>query len=200
MRRIIVWAAQILPTLVVLGCDRSTEDCAGRCGEGTRCESGKCVVAAAEQPEPEAKTDEAEPSERRRRRRGKRGGGGTQRGGLPDKDDHVPRYRADRSEQIGEGSQRLSDRTIRKELAEVEPAFNRCLARASEVTDTELSGTVSFKLGIEPSGKVWGVNASVPSSWGVPGLKACFRNAVYEHRFPSWDGPAAGVDYHFKVD
>lgn len=181
-------------------CDRSTEDCGGFCGEGTVCEAGKCVVAPP--PEPEAEPEDEEPKGKKRRRRRRKGGGdeATASGSLPDKDGHVPRYRGDRQEEIGEGSERLSDRKIRSELAKVEPAFNRCLARASEVTDATLAGTVSFKIGIEPTGKVWGVNASLPKSWGVPGLKACFRNAVYDHRFPSWDGPATGVDYHFQVD
>ncbi|MEM7156463.1 MAG: hypothetical protein AAF799_26665 [Myxococcota bacterium] len=182
-----------------LACQPNQGDCGGFCGEGTVCEAGKCVVAPPEaEPEPEA--EEPEGNKRRKRKR-KRGGGSTPASGrLPDKDGHIPRYRADRTESIGEGSERLSDRRVRQELGKAEPAFNRCLERASEVTDAALAGTVSFKLGIEPSGKVWGVNASLPKSWNVPGLKACFRKAVYAHRFPSWDGPSMGVDYHFQVD
>lgn len=171
------------------------------CGPGTVCDGSKCVVAATpalddEEPEPE----DAKGSERRRRRKKAPGNAAPASGGLPDRDGHIPRFRADRLEQIGEGSERLSDRTIRQELSTIEPAFDRCLARASEVTDATLSGTVSFKIGIEPTGKVWGVNASLPKAWGVPGLRACFRTAIYDHRFPSWDGPATGVDYHFTVD
>ncbi|MCB9717779.1 MAG: hypothetical protein H6712_28280 [Myxococcales bacterium] len=198
MRRLVMLAA-LATGPGLLACDRSTEDCGGHCGAGTVCEADKCVVAPG--PEPEAEPEPEEPSDKkRRRRRRKDGGDPATGGGLPDRDANVPRYRADRLEEIGEGSERISDRRIRQELAEIEPAFNRCLARASEVSDATLSGTVSFQIGIEPTGKVWGVNATLPSSWGVPGLKACFRNAVYEHRFPSWDGPATGVDYHFTVD
>lgn len=165
------------------------------------CEAGKCIVAPPEaEAEPEPEEPEGNKRRKRRRRRGGGGDGAAANGRLPDKDGHIPRYRADRTETIGEGSERLSDRRVRQELAEAEPAFNRCLERASEVTDATLAGTVSFKLGIEPSGKVWGVNASLPKSWNVPGLKACFRKAVYAHRFPSWDGPSMGVDYHFQVD
>lgn len=189
--------------LVVLaltaGCDRSAEDCGGFCGEGTVCQAGKCVVGSPEPlAEPEPEPEQA--SGKKRRRRKGTGKDAPASGGLPDQDGHIPRYRADRDEQIGEGNERISDRRIRQELSTLEPAFNRCLARAAEVTDAALAGTVSFKIGIEPSGKVWGVNASLPSSWDVPGLRACFRTVVYEHRFPSWDGPATGVDYHFTVD
>ncbi len=182
------------------GCPAPTENCAGMCGPGTVCEQGQCVVAPAAESEPEP---EPEPdTKKKRRRRGKRRSGdeSSAKGGLDDKDGHIPRYRADRDEQIDEGGERMSDRKVRQELRGLEPDFNRCLSRASEVTDAALSGTVSFQIGIESSGKVWGVNAKLPSSWGVPGLRACFRKIIHGHRFPSWNGPAMGVDYHFKVD
>jgi hypothetical protein len=187
----------------LLGCQPSTEDCGGFCGEGTVCEAGKCVVAPPPSTEPEPEPA-PEDGKSRRRRRGKRRGGGDDdapaAGGLPDKDGHIPRYRADRDEQIGEGGERLSDRKVRQELSGLEPKFNDCLQRASAVTDAALTGTVSFQIGIEPSGKVWGINAKLPSSWDVPGLRACFRKVIWGHRFPSWSGPSMGVDYHFKVD
>lgn len=186
----------------IVSCSPSSDDCGGFCGEGTVCESGRCIVA----PAPEAETP-AEPApedgKKKRRRRGKRRGGGdgaVAAGGLSDKDGHIPRYRPDRDEQIGEGGERLGDRKVRQQLATLEPAFNRCLSRAAEVTDATLTGQVTFQIGIEPSGKVWGVNARLPGSWSVPGLRACFRKVIWGHRFPSWNGPSMGVDYHFKVD
>lgn len=189
---------------LVGGCQPSTDNCGGFCGAGTECREGRCEVAEVELEEDETDADEDEPKKkRRRRRRGRKGGDGddgSEAGaGLPDNDASVPRFRADRLEKIGEGTERLSDRKVRQELRNVEPAFNRCLARAAAVTDAELSGSVSFQIGIEPSGKVWGVNAKLPSSWAVDGLRACFRKAVYAYRFPTWDGQPMGVDYHFVV-
>jgi len=181
------------------GCNPSADQCGGFCGASTICEADRCVVAPPPPSEAEPEAEEPKGKKRRRRRGGKRKDSAAH-GSLPDKDGHIPRYRADRVEQIGEGSERLPDRKVRQELATIEPAFNRCLARASEVTDTALAGTVSFKVGIESSGKVWGINAKLPSSWGVDGLRACFRKAIFGHRFPRWDGPAMGVDYHFQVD
>ena len=185
-----------------MSCERSAEDCGGFCGDGTVCQAGKCVVAAVKaEAEVEVEAEEPRGKKKRRRKGGKDGaadeGGGA---GLPDQDGHIPRYRADRDEAIGEGTERLSDRRVRQELATLEPAFDRCLARAAEVSEVELAGTVSFKIGIEATGKVWGVNASLPGGWEVPGLRVILRKVVWEHRFPSWDGPAMGVDYHFVVE
>ncbi|MCH9687061.1 MAG: hypothetical protein K0V04_36840 [Deltaproteobacteria bacterium] len=181
-----------------IGCQSNPAACGGFCGEGTVCEAGRCIVAPL--PEPEVEAEPEAKGGKKRRRKGKRKGGRTAAGGLDDRDGHIPRYRAKRDEQIPEGSERLSDRKVRQQMRTLEPAFNRCLERASQVTDATLTGSVSFTVGIEPSGKVWGVNARLPSKWGVEGLRACFRKVVYGHRFPSWDGPSMGVDYHFQVD
>jgi len=191
---------------VGLGCPPSTEDCGGFCGPGTVCTEGRCVVQP--EPEPEAEPEpesDAKAGNKRRRRRGRRGGGGGDEdppaaGGLDDRDGHIPRYRSDREEVLGEGGERPSDRSIRQQLSRLEPAFDRCLARAAAVTDTALSGTVTFQIGIEPSGKVWGVNARLPPAWDVPGLRACFRIVVFDHRFDGWSGPSMSVDYHFQVE
>lgn len=186
----------------LVGCAAPGGPCNNFCGAGTECRDNVCVVAKA-QPEPQLDAEPEPDKKKRRRRRRRKGGGGDSSpaaGGLPYNDGAIPRYRADRLENIGEGTERLSDRRVRQELSTVEPDFNNCLSRASALTDAELSGQVTFQIGIEPSGKVWGVNARVPSSWDVPGLRACFRNAVYDHRFPSWDGQPMGVDYHFRVD
>ncbi len=181
------------------GCQPQDAQCGGYCGAGTVCEAGRCVVAPPSEPAAEPEPEPSGGKKRRGKKRRRKKGGDTATG-LNDRDGHIPRYRANRTEQLGEGSERLSDRKVRQQMSTLEPAFNRCLERASQVTDVALTGTVSFTVGIEPSGKVWGVNARLPSSWGVSGLRACFRKVVFGHRFPSWDGPSMGVDYHFEVD
>lgn len=89
-----------------MSCERSAEDCGGFCGDGTVCQAGKCVVAAVKaEAEVEVEAEEPRGKKKRRRKGGKDGaadeGGGA---GLPDRDGHIPRYRADRDEAIGESA------------------------------------------------------------------------------------------------
>jgi hypothetical protein len=43
------------------------------------------------------------------------------------------------------------------------------------------------------------VTVKAPAHLRVFGIVPCLRKALFTHRFPSWDGPAAGVDYSFQV-
>ena len=49
-------------------------------------------------------------------------------------------------------------------------------------------------------GKVLSVSASAPAAIRESGAIPCIRKAVYDHRFPSRDGPAMAVDLRFDVD
>lgn len=139
---------------------------------------------------------------RGRRRRGQRGDGddgGEAAAGLNVDDSHVPKYDPNRTETIGEGTERLSDRKVRQHLSRLEPKFNRCIEQAAMATDDALTGVVYFNIGIEPTGKVWGVTVKAPDALKRHKVAACMRVAVYKAKFPSWDGPSMGVDYSFEV-
>ena len=78
--------------------------------------------------------------------------------------------------------------------------FQKCIETAAMYSDEELgAGTLSFKLRIGPEGKVEGVSVTAPANLKVFGIVPCSRKAVYDHRFPKFDGPPMGVDFSFDV-
>jgi hypothetical protein len=176
------------------------EACHGVCGEGTRCEAGRCI-ATAPSPEP----PEPEPEAKKRGRKGKRrGAAGDSEGGAssyqPVSDRHIPAYDAKATTVIGDaGSERLDDAIVRKELRELEPGFDRCIADAVAGGVTVGNGRVDFVFGLTASGKVDGVNAKAPAAIRDAGIVPCLRKVIFEHRFPRYDGPPMGVDYSFEV-
>ena len=191
--------------LAGLGCKPAGE-CGGFCGPGTHCESGRCVPDLPDEPEAVVPADDdgKKKKKRRRGRKGKHGaddeGGGDGLGEpLAVDDSRVPNYNPNRTETIGEGTERLPDREVRSHLRRLESKFNRCIEQASLSTNDEIKGTVDFTIGIEPSGKVWGVTAKAPAIMKKHGVVACLRVAIHKYRFPKWDGPSMGVDYSFDV-
>ncbi len=191
--------------MLLAGCP-DPETCGGFCGPGTVCEAKVCVPA----PPPEAEAaPEPEPEKgrkRRRRRRGKRGGAAEAEaaaGFVPPDDSRVPAYDDNRGQTIseGSGSERLSDRAVRRHMSTLEPAFNRCIATAAQASPEELgAGRIAFDINVEPSGKVSGVSVKAPKNLRVFGIVPCMRLAVHKSRFPSWDGPAMRVEYSFRVE
>lgn len=113
----------------------------------------------------------------------------------------MPRYNANRTQKIGmdDGSERLSDFKVKNHMKRLESKFNDCIERAAMASDVALSGTVKFTIGVEPTGKVWGVTVKAPGSMKKAGVVACIRVVVHKSRFPTWDGPSMGVDYSFDV-
>lgn len=196
-------ASAVAWTLGVAGC-KPPGECGGFCGLGTRCEADKCVPNEPdEEPEAEVEDDGKGTRNKRRGRRRKGrpgdGDGGEAAAGLTVDDSHVPKYDPNRTETIGEGTERLSDRRVRQHLSKLEPKFNRCIEQAAMATDDALTGVVYFNIGIEPTGKVWGVTVKAPAALTRHKVAACMRVAVYKTKFPSWDGPSMGVDYSFEV-
>lgn len=174
-------------------------DCYGVCGAGTRCEAERCV-AIAEAPEPAA----PEPDDGARKRKGKRGarsGGADESAGAyePVSDKHIPAYDATKTTVLGEGGERLDDATVRKELRELEPAFDRCIADATAAGVTIPSGRVDFVFGLTPTGKIDGVNAKAAAPIRDTGIVSCLRKVIFDHRFPRYEGPPMGVDYSFEI-
>lgn len=187
-------------------------ECGGVCREGTRCEDGGCVVAL-DVPDEAAGETEGEPDEGRKgKRRGRRGRRGAKGGDAPaaaagggppiDDDGHVPRFdaNADQSISMSDGSGRLSDAQINRELAKLDPAFNACITAAAARVDELGTGKVSYSFGVDGKGKVTGVNASAPANLRDAGVIPCVRKAIHGHRFPAFDGPTMKVKSSFRVD
>lgn len=183
-------------------------DCAGLCSEGTACEQGRCVVATAEpevvdedQPEPDAKA-------KRRGKRGRPGSAGEDpstelpRKGPPlDDDSQVPRFDPNKDQTIGisDGSGRLSDAEIDRELAKLDKPLQACVKDANGRVDELGAGTVKYGFGIAGSGKVTGVNVTAPQNLKDAGIVPCVRKVVYGHKFPAFDGPELRASSSFSV-
>ncbi len=180
--------------------------CDDRCGEGTQCEEGLCVVQTQEAvEEPTGKR-----KRRRKRRKRRRGGSSDNLGADSDADAQAQAPRVDDSHipafsngaqalDLNGGSERLTDSQVSKEVRKLTPRFQRCIVNAS-VGDAILRGKVKIKARIGGNGKVSQVSASAPSVIRESGAIPCIRKAVYDHRFPSYDGPSMGVDLSFEVD
>jgi hypothetical protein len=183
------------------------ESCAGLCGEGTVCESGSCRPAPVELDEAPA---EEEPDDAKgKRRKGKRRKGkagetlGAEGQGPPlDDDSHVPRFdpNADQSISMSDGSGRLSDSQVDRELAKLDGAFQACVRDAAARVDDLGTGKVRLNFGVDGKGKVTGVNVSAPANLKQAGIVPCVRKAVYGHKFPAFDGPVMKVSSSFSVE
>ncbi|MCB9701445.1 MAG: hypothetical protein H6711_06110 [Myxococcales bacterium] len=187
----------------------SAAPCDDRCGPGTTCEDDLCVaVAAPEEAEPEAK------GKRPRRRKGARKRGSAAGGdegdveagdgasARPQVDDrNIPQFSADEPQTIDlkAGSERLSDAQVNAAMRTLTPRFQSCIADAAS-GGGELRGTVKISARVGGDGKVLSVSASAPAAIRESGAIPCIRKAVYDHRFPSRDGPAMAVDLRFDVD
>ena len=185
------------------------EPCGGARGEGTVCEDELCLVELVDEVEEEDEDEGKGKKRRRRGRRGKKGGGGADGGdvsaggGPPlDDDSHVPRFNenADQTISMSDGTGRLSDSQINRELAKLDPKFQACIGDAANRVAELGTGTVRYSFGVDGKGKVTGVNASAPGNLSEAGVVPCVRKAIHGHRFPAFDGPTMKVKSSFRVD
>lgn len=188
--------------------------CDDRCGPGTACTGDLCEIEAA----PETPTAEvkAEGKRRRGKRRGARGSGGrASEGGVDDDasgdeasvpapprvdDSRIPEFsNGAQTIDLNAGSERLTDAVVRGEMRALTPRFQRCIADVSAAYP-EVRGAVKIKARVLGSGKVESVSATAPASIRESGAIPCIRKAVFDHRFPSFDGPSSAIDLQFDVD
>jgi hypothetical protein len=203
--------------LADIGCNPAPAvPCGGRCGPGTECVEDRCQTLVAAEPAPvEAKTRRG-----RRGKRGKRGGAGEAGAGegtagevvdgpgeepLPPfvavDDRKIPEFSAAEPQALDmkAGSERLSEAVLDQHFSRVNPAIVDCVTTASRYGELG-SGSLKFKLRILPSGKVESVSVTAPASLRVWGIVPCARKAVFDHRFPGFDGPAIAVNFGVDVD
>lgn len=184
-------------------------ECGGACGEGTVCVGERCELAPIDIEEPVLEeVEEPDKSKRRKGRRGKTGESGSEgevlagAGPALDDDSHVPRYNAnaDQSISMSDGTGRLSDAEVDRELAKLDKAFQACVRDAAARVDDLGTGTVKYSFGVDGRGKVTGVTASAPVNLQEAGIVPCVRVAVYGHGFPAFDGPTMKASSSFSVD
>jgi hypothetical protein len=187
-------------------------DCAGLCGPGTECVDGRCAPAAAV-PEPEPPIVKGKKGKRGRKGGGNAAGGDEAGAGetpagdaplppfVPVDDSKIPAF-SDAEPQVLDlkaGSERLEERTLDQHFARVTPDIQACVTTASRYGEVG-AGSLKFRLRVLPSGKVESVSLTAPASLRVWGIPPCARKAVYQHRFPAFDGPAMGVSFSVDID
>jgi len=190
------------------------QPCSGACGPGTECVNDRCeAVAPPVSDEPPGK----------RKRKGKRGRRGAAAGGaaagddvpgdvgdppgealppfVPVDDSRVPQFSnaAAQTLDMNAGTERLSESELDRHFAQVTPQIQRCVTTASAYEEIG-AGSLKFKLRVLPSGKVESVSLTAPASLRVWGIPSCARRAVFDHRFPSYDGAAMGVTFGVDIE
>jgi len=195
-----------IPLLVACDPQPGAATCFDVCGEGTRCEQGRCVVAAEPEPAADAPAAPTKAGKRGRRRSNAAADGGDPEPAdtaryVPVADGHIPRYDAKATTVLDPdaGSERLGDSVVRAELRRLEPALDRCIADAVAGGVDVGSGRVDFVFGLTAKGKVSGVTAKASGPLRESGVLGCLRTVVFDHRFPAYDGPPMGVDYSFEI-
>lgn len=194
-------------------------DCAALCGPGTTCVEGQCVAdapAATPAPEPR-KTKKKQRKTKRVRRTGSKTTATSPAEQpadafdddpadkpppfVPVDDRKIPQFQSQHTQTIdlNAGSERPSDRVLDQHFAQITPKISACVVTASRHGEVG-SGRLAVKLRLAPSGKVESVSVKAPASLAVWGIVPCARKAVYDHRFPSYDGPSVGVDFAVDVD
>ncbi|MDC0673136.1 hypothetical protein [Nannocystis radixulma] len=208
------WACEPAPKL----------DCPAPCAPGSTCVEGQCVADAPVAPPPEADKKKKKKRKKKRVRHTSKAaapaGGGAEpvaAGGdeveeadvpaeklppfVPVDDRKIPQFSNDKTQTIDleAGSERPSERVLDQHFARITPKITDCVVTASRYGDVG-SGRLAIQLRLLPSGKVESVSVKAPASLAVWGIVPCARKAVYDHRFPGYDGPSVGVDFAVDVD
>ncbi|MDC0723016.1 hypothetical protein [Nannocystis bainbridge] len=199
-------------------------ECATPCDPGSSCVEGQCVVDAPAAP---PVTDDGKKKKKRRKKKRVRRTTAASAAGhgsepatapgdeveeaetpaeklppfVPVDDRKIPQFSSDKTQTIDleAGSERPSERVLDQHFAKITPKITDCVITASRYGDVG-SGRLAVQLRLLPSGKVESVSVKAPASLSVWGIVPCARKAVFDHRFPGYDGPSVGVDFAVDVD
>lgn len=218
MARSLAALGPALLAVTALACTTEVrEPCGGACGPGTECVADRCQAIAETPPPPPEKPGKRK---QKRKRRGTRTGGDAAPGDatpdaaddvdgpaeappppfVPIDDSKIPQFSNAEAQTLDlkAGSERLSEAELDRHFAQVTPQIQRCVTTASAYGDIP-AGSLKFKLRILPSGKVESVSITAASGLRVWGIPSCARKAVYDHRFPAFDGAAMGVSFGVDI-
>jgi hypothetical protein len=174
------------------------KDCLGRCGDGTRCWSGRCIVAA-------PPTTVAPPTDKTKRRKRRTGGelaqaelklspGDDRMGAVGDslgRPEHIDLSKP------GDDGRELSEEDLDGIFRSAQSGVSHCITDA--VGDYPLeTGKVIVRFRVERSGEVKRTRLEAPQLLLRRGLYACVRPIVTGLRFPA-SGGANVVEYPFAL-
>lgn len=180
----------------------TTEPCQGRCGAGTQCESGRCVVVAA----PSAANPGKRKPRKRSRRRVKHSPDKLLSTSAADRRQVSRGPRLQQTDRIdlarpgveGGLARELSEGEVTARLRRVDGRILRCIDNARGRHDLG-SARVEVSFRIERSGRVSGVRVAAPRLLMRHGLHGCVERVINGLRFPG-SGRALVMTYPYSLD
>jgi len=119
---------------------------------------------------------------------------------IPEVDAKKARVIDLRNEKAKGGEERLSDSVLDEHLAGIHGRLIECIDLGACYTEEPLAGgEFSFRLTLAGSGKVTSVSVDLSPELRIAPIVACARRAVWETRFPRFDG-AMNVTYEVAID
>lgn len=117
----------------------------------------------------------------------------------------VPEFNAarDRASNMHRGEERLQEIDIHAHMMGMQPQIFACVDLASCYEDgAELPGQGDLDLFFElhPDGHVAAVSVKASPGLDHPSVVACTRQAMFEYRFPSYDGGQMMVEYTISIE
>ena len=213
--RITLFAAGILGVALSQGgCKRESTttspvsgECGGLCGRGTRCDGKVCVVDYGQDICASTTEPESEPQVAMRPPITNWGECWEDRNQLPKKfkpvdDGGIPQFDANQARKLdmNSGEEQLAAPVLNSHMREVEYDINKCLSLASCYQGSSLpGGRIDFEFRVTGAGKVDAITVSAPAQLSVFGIIPCARKAVFDHAFPTYDGPPMTVKYNIEI-
>ncbi len=122
---------------------------------------------------------------------------------LPDAS--IPQFnrRRSRASNMHRGNDRLQDIDLHQHMMGMQPQIFACVDMAACYDDgTELGGDgeLDFELELKPDGRVAAVSVDVSEGLDHPSVVACARRAIYDYRFPAYDGGQMMVSYSMTIE
>jgi hypothetical protein len=117
----------------------------------------------------------------------------------------VPEFDAarQRASNMHKGDQRLQDIDLHAHMMGMQPQIFACIDLAACYEDgAELpgAGDLDFDFELHPDGHVAAVSVRASPGLDHPSVVACARQAMYEYRFPSYDGGQMMVEYTMTIE
>ncbi|MEM7157286.1 MAG: hypothetical protein AAF799_30855 [Myxococcota bacterium] len=120
-------------------------------------------------------------------------------------DSTIPEFNAgrNRASNMNRGNQRLQDVDLHQHLMGVQGQIFACVDLAACYEDgSRLSGggDLDFDFELSPNGRVAAVSVQPSPGLDHPSVVACARQAMYDYRFPSYDGGQMMIEYRMTIE
>ena len=120
-------------------------------------------------------------------------------------DDTIPEFNAgrNRASNMNRGNERLQDVDLHQHLMGMQGQIFACVDLAACYEDgAQLSGggELDFDFELNPNGRVAAVSVQPSPGLDHPSVVACARQAMYDYRFPSYDGGQMMIEYRMTIE